>query len=92
MAEFKSRMDEIDTLTHAARRETMDYMAFSGPLDQDRFHRLITATQKLEEEKRGLFEAHVLGIRTLLGDEKGAEFFSRLRAHILSKKNSFQNR
>lgn len=88
MADFREELDGIQTAVKAARMKAMDLLAEPGELDRERFKGLNQASDTLSHKKQQLFRAHVLEMRTLLGNEKGAEFFSRLRDHILSKRSS----
>jgi len=88
MADFREELDGIDAAVKVARMKTMDYLAEPGALDRERFKSLNDNSDALSGKKQQLIRAHVLEMKTVLGNEKGAEFFSRFRDHILSKRHA----
>lgn len=88
MAGFRKEMEALDRDNRGARIRIMDMAARPGPLDREQLHRLIQASGRYSLRKKEMFEAHIIRMRRVLGDEKGAEFFSRLRDHIRSKRKS----
>ena len=86
MTRFKREMEVLDKQSRSVRKQAMALMARTGPLDRRQLHRLFQESARHSIRKKEMFEAHVLRMREVLGDEKGAEFFSRLRDHILSKR------
>ena len=85
MRKFRSSMDNLDEGLQRARGDILRLAARSGPVDREELHRLIEAADHYSTLKGELFETHVMELRRLLGDEKGAQFFSLLQKHIESK-------
>ena len=86
MAGFRKDMAVLDTQGRHIRKQSMELMAQPGPLERQRLHGLFQDSARHSIRKKKRFEAHVLKMREVLGDEKGAEFFSRLRDHIQSRR------
>lgn len=91
MAGFRDRIDALDKESRQTRMAAMDLMAAPGPLDRDELQRLMQSSQQQTLQKKEMFEAHVLQVREVLGDDKGAAFFQRLRDHIRSKRKFSHN-
>jgi hypothetical protein len=87
MGQFKETMEQYEHDLKQARSDIIRFLASDGPIDQNRLHLLIETAQSCEKRKSDAFEAHVLELRSLLGNEKGARFFSLLQAHIESRKS-----
>ena len=69
-------------------RDNLIHMASkNGPLDQQRMNELCDVIDQEETDKNRLFLSHVVEMRNLLGDEKGARFYSLLLEHLENKNN-----
>lgn len=79
---FRESADQHDEKIKEARKRVLQLLAAPGPLDRDRLHVLIEAVDHEHGLKRRVFENHVADLRRQLGNEKGAEFFSRLLKHL----------
>jgi len=88
MRQFRETMDRYDRDLKQARGDIIRFLANDGPMDEQRLHLLIETAQSREKRKSDAFEAHVIELRSLLGDQKGARFFSLLQAHIESRKSN----
>jgi hypothetical protein len=86
MSDFRKEMNALDKADKTARMEALDCLTWPEPLDRDHLHERMQVSTQLFQKKQALFESHVLIMRRELGNEKGAEFFSRVREHILSTK------
>lgn len=75
---FRDVFDQHHLAIKQGRKEIMQVLAKTGPLDQVKLHQLLQATDQHEKRKNEIFEAHVVELRHRLGDEKGAQFFSLL--------------
>ena len=82
---FRKIADKHDEDIKTARKMVLQLLAASGPLDRGRLHALVEAAEQEHEIKGKVFENHVADLRRQLGDEKGAEFFSRLLQHLEDK-------
>lgn len=82
ISRFRETMNDHDHDLKTARRDVIRLLAAQGPVDRGELHRLFVVTLDREKQKSGAFEAHVMELRSQLGDEKGAQFFSQLLAHI----------
>ncbi|SHK59221.1 Heavy-metal resistance [Desulfatibacillum alkenivorans DSM 16219] len=65
-----------------ARKNISLVLSADGPLAPEKLHAAIAAADKIQEEKSIKFEAHALELRSILGDEKGAEFFQLMHARL----------
>ncbi|WP_319521816.1 periplasmic heavy metal sensor [uncultured Desulfosarcina sp.] len=88
MRQFRETMDGYERDLKQARGDIVRYLANDGPIDENQLHRLIETAQSREKRKSDAFEAHVIEQRSLLGNEKGAQFFSLLQAHLESRKSN----
>ena len=86
LTRFHAAMDSINTELNQARGNTMLLLGSNGPVDPNQLHMLVETADRLATQRGQLFEAHVLELRDILGDEKGAEFFETLHQHIKSHK------
>lgn len=69
-----------------ARNDVMASLAQKEEPDRAHLDKLIARVEELEKGKRGMFMAHTLELRKILGNDKGPEFFSRLmKRHKLSE-------
>ena len=82
---FRSNADKRDKDIKEARKKVLLLLAQSGPLDTGRLQGLIEAVRHQEEGKSRVFEDHVVRLRSQLGDEKGALFFTYLIKHLEAK-------
>lgn len=82
---FREKLDLHDRDLRQARGDILRLLAKPGPVDPDRLHGLIQAADLQEKKKNQIFENHVLALRSQLGDEKGALFFSYLLEHLESE-------
>mgnify|MGYP001552141757 FL=1 len=87
MRQFRETMDGYERDLKKARGDIIRYLAKDGPIDENQLHLLIETAQSREKRKSDAFEAHVIEQRGLLGNEKGARFFSLLQAHFESRKS-----
>jgi len=87
MQQFRETMDRYERDLKQARGDILRFLASDGPIDENRLHLLIETAQSREKRKSDAFEAHVIELRSLLGNEKGARFFSLLQAHLESRKS-----
>lgn len=83
--QFRDTVDLADRDLRRARGDVMDFLAQDGPVDPAALHRLMVVADGQGRRKSDLFEAHVLKLRRILGDAKGAQFFSLLRQHSKSR-------
>lgn len=88
MTRFRESMNRQDRDLRTARREIIRLLAAAGPLDASELHRRFEAAMAINRKKSEAFETHVMHLRRQLGDEKGAQFFSRLLVHLESKSAS----
>ena len=82
---FRGTMDQHNQDLKKARSNIVRFLAVDGPVDRDQLHRLTNALDSEEKIKNNAFEAHFMDLRNQLGNEKGAQFFSLLLAHIETK-------
>lgn len=68
-----------------ARDSILALLAKDGPVNPDELHRTILSVDRQEALKNKAFETHVLELRSLLGDEKGAQYFSALLEHVRNR-------
>lgn len=87
MRQFRETMDRYDRDLKQARDDVIRFLANDGPIDENHLHQLNETAQSWEKRKSDAFEAHVIELRSLLGNEKGARFFSLLQAHLESRKS-----
>lgn len=87
MRQFRETMERYERDLKQARGDIIQFLASDGPVDANRLHLLIETAQSREKRKSDAFEAHVIELRNLLGNQKGARFFSLLQAHIESRKS-----
>lgn len=87
MRQFRETMDRFQRDLKQARGDILRFLASDGPIDENRLHLLIETAQSREKRKSDAFEAHVIELRSLLGNEKGARFFTLLQAHLESRKS-----
>ncbi len=92
MADFRKEVSTLDETDKTARMEALDCLTRPEPLDRDHLHERMQVSTQLSRKKQELFESHVLIMRRELGNEKGAEFFSRVREHILSMQKKTSHR
>lgn len=85
MSRFRDRMDGIETQLQQFQMASLNLLAQSGPIDEDRLHKLVQAAQMLSQQKRSMFETHVIELRQVMGNDDGARFFLHLKDHIASK-------
>ena len=71
----------------AARDNLIRVASENGPLDRRRLNELCEAIDQEETDKNRLMLTHMIEIRDLLGDEKGARFFSLLLEHLKNRHN-----
>lgn len=83
--QFRATVDRADADLRHARGAILDLLAKPAPVDPAALHRLVSAADAQSRRKGDLFEAHALELRRLLGDEKGAHFFSLLQRHFKSR-------
>ncbi|GAB6905015.1 hypothetical protein DESC_700188 [Desulfosarcina cetonica] len=83
--QFRATVDLADQDLRRARGSVINLLAQDGPVDPAALHRLMAVADGQGRRKSDLFEAHVLKLRQLLGDAKGAQFFSLLQQHFKSK-------
>lgn len=81
---FLNTVDHLDKELQHARDEILCLLAESSPVDPDQLHERIEAADAYEKHKSERFEKHTLALRQILGNEKGAQFFTLLRRHIQS--------
>ena len=82
---FRSSMQDLDKDLRQARGNILRLLSRKGPVDPDELHRLIEVTDRYNRLKGERFETHVLGLRRLLGDERGAQFFTLLQQQLEKK-------
>ncbi len=92
MADFRKEVTALDKADKIARMEALDCLTWPEPLDQNYLHERMQISTQLSRKKQELFESHVLIMRRELGNEKGAEFFSRVREHILATQKKTSHR
>ncbi|WP_024336044.1 hypothetical protein [Desulfotignum balticum] len=92
MADFRKEVTALDKADKTARMEALDCLTWPEPLDQDHLHECMQVSTQMFQKKQELFEFHVLIMRRELGNEKGAEFFSRVREHILATQKKTSHR
>ncbi len=85
IGQFESTVGHVNTDLKHARSDILRLLSQKGPVEPAQLHLLIEATERLGKLKGKTFEAHVIALRQLLGDEKGAQFFSLLGQHIKSE-------
>ncbi len=83
--QFRIAFDKHHRDVKQAHINLIRLLAETGPVDQDQLHPLIEAADHQEKLKNEAVEAHVLELRSLLGNEKGARFFSLLLKHLNAK-------
>jgi hypothetical protein len=81
---FRSTVDNLDKELQHARDDILRPLAESSPVDPALLHERIEAADHYEKLKGERFEKHVLALRQILGNEKGALFFTLLRQHLKS--------
>jgi hypothetical protein len=79
---FRVEIEKQDEKSNAVRDSLVRLASKPGPLDQDMLNRLNETMTKEEINKNALFKAHVIELRNLLGDEKGAQFYTLLQDYI----------
>ena len=77
--QFKTAFDELDDGIRKIRKDMEYLIQQRGPLDRDRLHELVLEDDELRKRKGEVFENHVVDLRRILGDEKGALYFIQLR-------------
>lgn len=85
IGQFHATVGQIHKELKDARGDILRLLSRKDPVEQEQLHSLIKATDRLGQRKSEIFEAHVLELRQLLGDEKGARFFLLLDQHIKSE-------
>ena len=83
--QFRATLDQHNQDLKAARRDIVRRLAVRGPVDRSQLHPLTDAMGAKEKLKNEAFEDHFMNLRSQLGDEKGAQFFTLLLAHIDTK-------
>ena len=83
--QFRETVGRLDRNVKKARDDVMLLLGRKGPVDPKQLRRLNEKAQIQENLKTAAFEAHVLDLRSRLGDEKGALFFFLLLEQIQSK-------
>ncbi|MBN1903918.1 MAG: hypothetical protein JW927_02365 [Deltaproteobacteria bacterium] len=79
---FRIEIEKQDEKSNAVRDSVVSLASKSGPLDQGLLNQLNETMNKEEISKNALFKTHVTELRNLLGDEKGALFYTLLQEHI----------
>ncbi|BBO83682.1 hypothetical protein [Desulfosarcina ovata] len=82
---FRSEFDQLDQDLKTARGDILRLLARKGPLDREQLHGLMAVADACVKRKSERFEVHVMALRQLLGDEKGAQFFSLLEKKVKPK-------
>ncbi|MFK5952068.1 MAG: hypothetical protein QM498_03355 [Desulfobacterium sp.] len=83
--QFQSTVDHVHEDLKDARGDILRLLSQKGPVAPEELHFLFEDTDRLGKFKSEIFEAHVLALRQLLGEEKGAQFFYLLEQHIKSE-------
>ena len=83
--QFRATLDQNHQDVKAARSDILRYLATPGSVDRNQLHRLTIALESREKFKNEAFEGHFMELRDQLGNEKGAQFFSQLLAHLENK-------
>ena len=86
--QFRVILDKHKQDAKQARRNIFLMFARTGPVDEGKLHQLIEAADNQEKMKNQAFEAHLLELRNLLGDEKRTQFFSLLLEHLTAEDKS----
>ena len=79
---FKSVLENQDAKINLIRTDIVALASKPGPLDEHQLQQLNDALDQEEIKKNALFNTHVIDLRTALGNEKGAQFYSLLLEHI----------
>lgn len=80
--QFRTTLDQHNQDLKKARSAIVRLLAAAGPVDRNQLRRLTAAVGSEENLKNEAFEAHFMDIRSQLGHEKGAQFFTLLLARI----------
>ena len=83
--QFESTIGHLNKNLKHARNDILHLLSRKGPLEPKQLHQLIETTDRLGKLKSKTFETHAVALRQLLGDEKGAQFFSLLGQHVKSE-------
>ncbi len=78
---LKSAIDKQETKINLARTDILILASKSEPLDEHQLQQLSEALNQEEIKKNALFNAQVIELRTILGDEKSAQFYSLILEH-----------
>jgi hypothetical protein len=82
---FRTTLDEHHAALKTARKQIVHYLATHGPVDRSQVYRLTEALNEAEIEKNEAFQTHFLDLRNQLGNQKGAQYFALLIAHLEAK-------
>ena len=85
VTEFSTTIDGLDRDLRQVRGDVIRVLAKEGPLDTDRFNGAVDTVESYEKKKVRAFAAHMMDMRSQLGDEKGALYFSLLLDHLEEK-------
>ncbi len=86
--QFRTTVEHHNQDLKKARSDVVRLLSVSGPVDRDQLQRLTAAIATEENMKNEAFEAHFIDIRNQLGNDKGAQFFTLLLAHIKAENQS----
>ena len=84
---FRASVQKQEKEIKVARDNMIRILCENGPLDKQRLNELYDAIVQEETDKNKLFLSHVVELRNLLGDEKGARYYSLLLQHLKNKDN-----
>ena len=82
---LKSAIERQEAKINLARTNILTMASKPGPLDEPRLQKMIDTLNREEINKNSLFNTHVTELRTILGDEKGAEFYSSILEHTKNR-------
>lgn len=86
--QLKSEIEKQETRINLARTNILTLASKSGALDEHQLQQLSETLNQEEIRKNTLFNAHVIELRAILGDEKGAQFYSLILEHTKNKDKS----
>lgn len=83
--QFRTTLNAHHAVLKTARHQIVHYLTTDGPVDRSQVHQLTEALNAAEKKKNEAFQTHFLNLRNQLDNQKGAQFFTLLLAHIEAK-------